>query len=106
MQGSQRLAFPVYLNNLTHLLIFTFALLIVLLSFGYVNEVEYHNINEVDSQNKYRKYDLSMGKYWVTQCGWLWLCKTVSTGIIITNLWKIFCYGVKRYHYEKSIDIR
>ena len=24
----------------------------------------------------------------------------------ITNFWKLFCYGVKREHYEKSIGIR
>ena len=27
-------------------------------------------------------------------------------GTTINNLWKLFCYGVKRYHYDKSIGIR
>ena len=27
-------------------------------------------------------------------------------GMTITNFWKLFCYGVKRYHYEKLIGIR
>ena len=27
-------------------------------------------------------------------------------GLNITNLWKLFCYGVKRYHYEKLVGIR
>ena len=25
---------------------------------------------------------------------------------MITNCWKLFCYGVKRYHYDKFIGIR
>ena len=31
---------------------------------------------------------------------------TVAMGITITNCWKLFCYGVKRDHYEKLIGIR
>ena len=27
-------------------------------------------------------------------------------GMTITNCWKLFCYGVKRDHYEKLIGIR
>ena len=27
-------------------------------------------------------------------------------GVTITNLWKLFCYGVKIYHYETLIGIR
>ena len=27
-------------------------------------------------------------------------------GINITNFWKLFCYGVKRDHYENFISIR
>ena len=49
---------------------------------------------------------MSLEKFWVTQCGWLRLCTTVAMGTTITNLWKLFRYGVKRYHYEKLIGIR
>ena len=42
----------------------------------------------------------------MTQCGWLRLCTTVAMGMTITNCWKLFCYGVKRYHYDKFISIR
>ena len=63
------------------------------------------SVSEVDSQNKSSQSDLVLKKFWVTQCGWKRLCKTVDTGITITNFWKIFCYGVKRYHYAKLIDI-
>ena len=31
---------------------------------------------------------------------------TVAMGMTITNLWKLFCYGVQRDHYEKLIIIR
>ena len=39
-------------------------------------------------------------------CGWLRLCTTVDMGMTITNFWKLFCYGVKRDHYDKLIGIR
>ena len=63
-------------------------------------------MNEVDSHNKSRQSDLSLEKWWVTQCGWLRLCATVAMGMTITNCWKLFHYGVKRDHYEKLIGIR
>ena len=62
--------------------------------------------NEVDSHNKSRNSDLAMDKFWVTQYGWLRLFTKVSMGMTIANLWKLFCYGVKRDHYEKMIGIR
>ena len=34
------------------------------------------------------------------------LCTTVAMGTTINNVWKLFCYGVKRDHNEKLIDIR
>ena len=34
------------------------------------------------------------------------LCTTVSMGMTTTNCWKLFRYGVKRYHYDKLIGIR
>ena len=63
-------------------------------------------VNEVDSHNKSRQYDLALKKWWVTQCGWLRLCTTVAMVITITNFWKMFSYGVKRDHYDKLIGIR
>ena len=59
-----------------------------------------------ESHNKSRQYDLALEIFWVTHCGWLRLCTTVSMGMTIINFWKIFCYGVKRDHYDKLIDIR
>ena len=64
------------------------------------------SVNEVDSHNKSRQSGLALEKFWVTQCGWLWLCTTVAMGMAITNSWELFSYGVKRDHYEKSIGIR
>ena len=49
---------------------------------------------------------MALEKFWVTQCGWLWLCTTVAMGTTITNCCKLFSYGVKRYHYDKLIGIR
>ena len=62
------------------------------------------SVNKVD--NKSRRYDLALKKFLVTRCGWIRLCIAVATGMTIINCWKIFCYGVKRYHYEKLIGIR
>ena len=64
------------------------------------------SVNEVDPFNKSRQSDLVLGKCWVTQCGWLWLCVTVAMGMTITHFWKLFSYGVKRYQYEKLTGIR
>ena len=32
-----------------------------------------------------RQYDLALEKFWVTQCGWIRLCTTVSMLMTITN---------------------
>ena len=63
-------------------------------------------VNEVESHNKSRKSDIVMDKFWVKQCGWLWLCTTVAMGIKMTNCWKLFRYGIKGKHYENFIGIR
>ena len=55
---------------------------------------------------KSRHSDLVLEKYWITQCGWLHICTTVSRGIIITNGWKIFFYEIKREKYEIFTEIR
>ena len=48
------------------------------------------SVNGVESHNKSRQSDIALEKFWVTQCGWLWLCTTVSMGIVINNCWKLF----------------
>ena len=53
-----------------------------------VNDVEYHNNS--------RWSDLALEKFWVVQCGWLYLCTTVDMGTTTTNCWKLFSFGVKR----------
>ena len=63
-------------------------------------------VNEVDFRNKSRQSYLALDKWWVTQCGWMRLCTKVVMGMTITNCWKLFRYGVKRYHYDKLIGIR
>ena len=63
-------------------------------------------VNEVDSHKKLRQSDLALEKFCVTQHGWMRLCTKVDMGMTITNLWKMFCYGVKRYQYEKLMGIR
>ena len=40
------------------------------------------------------------------QFGWLRLRTTFAMGMMITNYWVMFCYGIKRYHYVKFIGIR
>ena len=45
-------------------------------------------VNEVDSHNKSIQSDLELNMWWVTQCGWLWLCAEVAMGMtIIVSLW-------------------
>ena len=66
--------------------------------FGYVNNL--------DSHNKSRHTYLALEKLWVTQCVWSQLCPAVALGITMTTCWKIFCYRVKRHHFEKNIGIR
>ena len=63
-------------------------------------------MNKFDSHNKSRQSDLALEKWWVTQCGWLWLFTTVAMGMTITNCWKLFSYVLKRDHYDKLIGIR
>ena len=40
----------------------------------------------VDPHNKSSQYDLVLVKYYITQCGWIWLYTTVSMVITVTNL--------------------
>ena len=63
-------------------------------------------VDAVESHNKSCQSYLALDKFWVTQCGWLWFCTTVAMGVTITNCWKLFCYGMKREHYDKLIRIR
>ena len=62
-------------------------------------------VNKVDSNKKSRQYDLVLDKLFVTQCGWVQLCTTVSMVITSTNIWKLFRYGVNKDHHEKLIGI-
>ena len=62
--------------------------------------------NVVDSHNNSRQSDIELEKFWVGKCGWLRLCNTVDMGTMITNCWKLFHYGVKRYQYDKFIGMR
>ena len=64
------------------------------------------SITEVESHNKSRQSDLVLEKFWVTQYGWLRFCTIVSMVIYINNFWVLFCYGVKRDHYETFVGIR
>ena len=64
------------------------------------------SVKDFDYCNRSKQSDLVLKKYWVTQCGWLWLCMKVAMGIAITNFWKLFSYGVKRYNYERFIGIK
>ena len=100
-QATQRLVFPIFLSILTNSLMLPFTLLLVPLLYQLFSVV-----NEVDSHNKSIQSDLALEKWWVTQYGWLRLCKKVAMGMTITNCWKLFRYGVKREHYDKLIDIR
>ena len=61
---------------------------------------------EVDSQNKSSQYDLVLEKFWVTQCGWLWLCTIVAMVMTNTDFWQPIHYGVKRDHCDEFISIR
>ena len=65
-----------------------------------------YSVNEVDSHSRSRNSDLALENWWVTQCGWLRLCALVAMRMTIINFWNVFCYGVKRYNYERLIGIR
>ena len=41
-----------------------------------------------------------------SQCGWMRFCTRFAMRLTITNCWRLFCYGVKIYHYEKLFSIR
>ena len=64
------------------------------------------SVNEVYPHKKSRQSDLTLGKLWVTQCGWIHLCTIVDMELTINSFWKLFSYGVKRDHYKNLIGIR
>ena len=64
------------------------------------------SVNKVDSHNSNRNPDIVLEKLWVTQCGWLRLCTNIAMGMVITNFYKLFRYGVKRDRHDKFISIR
>ena len=98
MQETQILVLPIYISILTNLLMLPFALLLAPLLCQKI-----YAVNEVDSHNKSRHSDLSLEKWWVTQCGWLRLCTTVDMGMTIANCCKLFRCGVKRDYFENLL---
>ena len=64
------------------------------------------SINEVYPHKKSRQSDLSLEKFWVSQVDWTQLFTTVAMETTINNSWKLFCYRVKIYNYEKKIGIK
>ena len=97
-QGAQSQVFPIYLSKypdpFSNVAIRPVAYPLFMSKF-------FGSFNYFYSQNKSSRSDLSLEKLWVTQCGWLRLCTIVAMVITVNNFWKIFFYGVKRYHYEK-----
>ena len=77
------------------LLLFSFSCIIFLVS-----------VNKLDSHNKSHNLDIVLEKLWVAQFGWLRLCTDIAMGMVITNCWKLFRYGVKRDRHDKFISIR
>ena len=47
-----------------------------------------------------------MENLWVTQCGYIRLCTTLSIVITVTNFWKLFLHIFNREKYEILIGIR
>ena len=70
---------PIYLVSLTFFLMFMFAPPKFL--GGYFN-----SCNAIDNQNRIRKSDLALNKYWVTQSGYFRLVTTVTLGVGITDV--------------------
>ena len=64
------------------------------------------SVNEIDSDNKLRQYYLALVNYWINQCDWIQLYRTVDIIINIKMFWKLFSCVVKRDHYDKFIGIR
>ena len=48
------------------------------------------SVKEVESHKKLIQSYLLMGKYWVTNCGWIRLFTIVAMVTNITNIWKLF----------------
>ena len=100
-QGSPRLVLPIYLSTLTRFLMFPSTLFLVIFScLSYLGTL----MRLTPTTNPY-----SLVYHWKSTgllCGWIWLCTKVSIGMTITNIWKPFICGIKRYHYKKLISIR
>ena len=97
MQGSHRQVFPIDLSDLTSFILLTFSLLLVLCSF-------------IRSLRMSIRLTLTTNQYSLIwrriSSGLLGLVGYCYVGMSITNFWKLFCYGIKRYHYEKLFAIR
>ena len=100
-QGKHRQFLPISVSIFTSLIIFPVTLLLVPISC-----LTFSAVNGVNSHKKPKNYYLALDKFWVTQCGWLWLCTIIAMGIHITNGWKLFCCGIKRDQNDKLIRIR
>ena len=88
-----------YTDKFTNVDIFPVACTLVMYKF-------FGAVDEIESHKKSRQSDFALEKFCVTQCGWIRLYMIDVIGITITNCWKLFRFGVKRYYYEKLIGIR
>ena len=53
----------------------------------------------IDNQNNYRKYDPDIDKFWFTETFYNILFTANACGITVTNCCKIFCVFVTGYYY-------
>ena len=60
--------------------------------------------NAIDNQNRIRKSDITLEKYWVTQSGYFRLATTVSLGMGITDGKLLYCHGVVEGNVDKKIS--
>ena len=51
-----------------------------------------------------RKSDIELGKYWVTQSGYLRLATTDGLGMGITDGKLLFCHGISQDSEDKTIS--
>ena len=60
-------------------------------------------VNEVESHKKSIEYNLALENYWVTQCGWMWLCTTVDMVMTIHFTGNYFVVELIEINYQRTI---
>ena len=66
----------------------------------------FNSCNTINSNNRMRKSELGLEKYWVTRSGYFRLMNTVVLGAVIVDANLLFCRAISWQRKDKKISFK